>query len=92
MGVLRRSPNVLYDLLDERAVLIDAQGTELITLNRVGTVVWQALDGERSPVQIADELAGLFEDVDRRRISTDVEAFLDELRRLGLVAEASDAA
>jgi hypothetical protein len=87
MRVFRRTPNVLYDLLGEQAVLIDAQGTEIITLNRLGTLVWQALDGEHDANGIVRQVTAMFEDIDPQRITQDVELFLDELNRLSLVVE-----
>ncbi len=41
----RRSPNVTYETIDGRAVLVDVAGTELITLNPVGTLVWNVPSG-----------------------------------------------
>ena len=49
---LRRSDEVVFDMAGPRAVLLDASGTELITLNPVGSLVWNELDGRRD----ADEL------------------------------------
>ena len=40
----RRSPNVGYDVLDGQAVLIDPVGLEMLTLNAVGTFVWNELE------------------------------------------------
>jgi hypothetical protein len=41
----RRSPNVTYETIDGRAVLVEVAGTELITLNPVGILVWNAPSG-----------------------------------------------
>ncbi len=90
--IFSRAPRVLYDTLDERAVLIDAQGTELITLNALGTRVWQALDGARDDEAITGEITARFADVDPRRITDDVHGFLDELLQLGLITEVTDLA
>ena len=91
MRVLRRIPNILYDTFDGRATLIDADGTELIELNRLGTLVWDGLDGERSSEAIAEQLAVRFDGVEPDRVASDVEAFLDELQRLALVEEVASA-
>src|ERR1700722_7677728 len=85
MPVFDRTPGVLFDRLDERAVVIDARGTELITLNQAGRVVWEALDGRRDTEAIAQELRTRFSDTDPRRVGEDVKSFLSELERLNLV-------
>jgi len=87
MGALARNPSVLYEQLDDRALLIDAEGTELMTLNLVGTLVWEALDGHRDADVIAAELASRFPQVPPERIEADVRAFLGELRREDLVVD-----
>lgn len=87
MRTFRRAPSVLHDVLDDRAMLIDADGTELIRLNRVGTLVWQGLDGERDSARVSEGVADLFKDVEPARIGRDVELFLDQLQQLGLVEE-----
>ena len=87
MRTLRRAPTVLHDVLDDRTVLIDPLGTELITLNPVGALVWQALDGERDSAVVAGHVAELFKDVEPAVIIRDVESFLDELQSLSLVEQ-----
>ena len=87
MPVFQRSPGVLHETVDEQTVLIDAEGTELITLNRVGSLVWGQLDGHCGASVIADELAREFPSVQRERIRDDIERFLEELRRENLIAE-----
>lgn len=88
---LRRSPEVTFEVVDGRAILIDGQGTELITLNPVGTLVWNALDGERDSGQLANDLVATFEDVTVEQLEDDINAFVEELRSSGLVVEADAA-
>ncbi len=90
--VFSRAPGVLYDTLDQRAVLIDAQGTELITLNPLGTLVWQALDGARNDEAIAGQIAAQFAEVEPRRIADDLHGFLDQLLQLELITEIANPA
>lgn len=88
---LRRAPDVTFEVVDGRAILIDAAGQELITLNPVGTLVWNALDGQSDPASLAGRLVPEFEGVTTDVLEADIRAFLDELATLGLVAP-SDAA
>lgn len=78
--MLMRSAEVTYEVVDGRAVLVDPQERELLTLNPVGTVVWQALDGSQDEADIVESLAEQFPDVPRSQIEGDVAAFIGELR------------
>lgn len=80
-----------FEVVDGRAILIDGQGTELITLNPVGTLVWNALDGERDSGQLAKDLVATFDGVTAEQLEGDINAFLEELRSSGLVVEADAA-
>lgn len=83
-----RAPEVTYEVVDDRVVLVDPAGTELVTLNPVGALVWQALDGERGPTALAVELHDRFTDVTVARLAEDIETFLQELASSGLVTVA----
>jgi hypothetical protein len=85
--MLSRSPRVTYEVVDGQAVLVDPDGRELLTLNAVGTLVWEALDGTHREAGIVGVLEEHFPDIDRARLETDLRAFLDELQDLGLVGE-----
>ncbi len=81
----RRVDNVVLQVVDERAFLLDEQGSEMIVLNAVGTMVWAALDEPRDAGAIAASLQDRFDDVTLAQLEGDVRDFLDELAELGLV-------
>jgi hypothetical protein len=83
--MFRRADGIALQVVDGRAFLLDAAGTEMIVLNLVGTMVWDALDGLSDAGAIADSLANHFEDVSVPQLVSDVGEFLDELAELGLV-------
>ena len=91
--MLRRAQDVVYEVVAGRAVLIDPAGVELITLNPVGTLVWQALDGDGDgdgdgdAATLAQRLLPEFEGVTAEQLERDIEAFLNELLDLGLVSD-----
>ena len=87
----KRSPDVVYETIDDQAVLLDADGTELITLNAVGTLVWEALDGRRDVDELATALLGRFDGVTHAQLLGDIEAFLAELQASALVTPGDDA-
>ena len=85
--MLMRSPRVTYEVVDAQAVLVDPGGRELLTLNEVGTVVWEAIDGTRDELELIDLVSERFTEVDRSQIERDVRAFLAELESSGLVTD-----
>jgi hypothetical protein len=88
---LQRSADVVFDVIVDRAILLDAAGAELITLNAVGTLVWHELDGRRDADDLAADLLDRFVGVGFDELCRDIAAFLDELAALGLVVDAPDA-
>ncbi len=85
--MLARADGVVYEVVDGQAVLVDAVGRELITLNAVGTLIWQALDGESDATAVAESLLPQLEGVTRDELVRDTTAFVRELLDLGLATE-----
>jgi hypothetical protein len=86
----RRADNVVKEVVDERAFLLDDRGVEMIVLNPVGTMVWDALDEPADAAAIAASLIDRFVDVSLEDLERDVEAFLEELREAGLVVAVNE--
>jgi len=85
-----RAPGVLAEAVDGKAALVNPEGTELITLNQVGTLVWDAL-AAGSPVEaqvLHRTVQDAFPAVEVAVIARDVDAFVAELQSLGLIAPA----
>ena len=82
----QRAPGVVYAVVDGQAVLVDSDGVELVTLNQVGTLVWEAFDGARGAPELAAALAGHFEGVTEDQLEHDIALFIDELRATSLIA------
>lgn len=85
-----QSNSVVFEVVDGRAVLVDPTGSELITLNPVGSMIWGALSDPTDADQIADRLLPEFEDVTREQLHADVVEFLGELSELGVLADSSE--
>ena len=88
--MFRRADNVVKEVVDDRAFLLDDRGQEMIVLNPVGTMVWDALDEDRGAAAIAASLVDQFADVSLEELERDVESFLEELREAGLVVTVTD--
>jgi hypothetical protein len=85
--IVQRHSDVTSETVDGQAVLIGPAGDEIITLNPVGTLVWDALVTARDVESITDELLPQFVDVERDELQSDVVAFIGELRDCGLIEE-----
>jgi hypothetical protein len=85
--MVARADGVVYEIVDGQAVLVDADGREMITLNPVGTLIWQALDGESDSAALVERLLPQLEGVTGDQLQNDVAAFLRELLDLGLATE-----
>jgi len=84
---VRRKPGVTSETVDGEAVLIGPDAKEVIAVNAVGTLVWEALASPRDTDDLVDELLGTFDDVGRDELQRDVRGFLSELREADLIEE-----
>jgi hypothetical protein len=84
---VQRADDVLFEIIDATAVLVDPDGRELFTLNPVGSLVWEALADHGELAALADHLLPKLSGVERDQLETDIAAFLDELRAAGLVVD-----
>jgi hypothetical protein len=86
---MKRSQDFLLKDVGGQSLLvpIGAKVTEmnaLITLNATGRCVWELLAEDLSAEDLVREVAKRF-DADPGKTRSDVQAFLDKLRRLGLL-------
>ena len=84
---VRRSPDVIHEAVDGRTMLVSPDGSELISLNTVGTMVWELLDSGAGAHDLATQLHPRFDDVTIEDLERDIDAFLESLREQGLVQE-----
>lgn len=66
-------------IIDGEALIVNAEGGEILVLNEVGAFVWPLLDGKNDVRSIVVRLLDEF-DVDPATARADVEAFLSSLR------------
>ena len=81
---------MVKEVIDDRAFLLDDRGVEMIVLNPVGTMVWDALEESRDARAIAVALVDRFTDVSLDELERDVQTFLDELSGAGLVVAVTE--
>ena len=82
----RRGAEVIWRPVDGRVVGLDLRSSQYFSLNPSGTVLWEVLEHDAGPGELAEVLVerfGLARDV----ADADVDAFLAELGGLGLLEE-----
>lgn len=66
-------------IIDGEALLVNAEGGEILVLNEVGSFVWTLLDGAHDVASIAARVVEEF-DTDAATARADLEAFLTHLK------------
>src|SRR5258707_1016294 len=84
---MRVSENVQPTITQDGAVLMNIKGGHMITLNPIGSIVWQQVSDGRSPEQIADRLTSEFA-IPREQAAADVSEFLEQLEAQHLIESA----
>lgn len=84
MGIGRKE-GVTFEDSGDTVVILDEAGSELTSLNPVGSVIWHALDGRRDVTQLAADLVHHFDGVTEGQLAADIEAFVGELAAADLV-------
>lgn len=83
--LVERSPGTASEAVGDRSLIVDPDGRSVVTLSPTGSIVWEAIDGERDldalARALADRTTGSTFDQARR----DVAAFVSELLEAGLV-------
>ncbi len=81
----QRSAGVTAEMAGDQVVLLDGAGTQLLTLNVVGTMVWDRLGEPAGVDDLTQSVAAEFSDVPADVVGGDIESFLAELVDLELV-------
>lgn len=81
----RSLPGLGEQLIDGEAVIVNAQGGEILVLNECGALIWQLLDGEHSVAGMVAAVREAF-DVEESTAAADVREFLATLEARGALA------
>src|SRR5260221_9650712 len=88
MGSKRKiSEHVRTTMTKDGAVLMNVKEGHMVTLNPIGSIIWQQLSDGRSPEQIAAHLASEF-GISREQASADVNEFVEQLGAQHLIESA----
>lgn len=84
------SQNVLFQALQDEAVLLDLKSEQYIGLDPVATRIWQLLTEHGNTATVITRLLEEYE-VDAARLEADVAAFIGQLCAAGLATVEADA-
>src|SRR2546428_4144021 len=82
---IARSSAIAARMLGGEMMVMSAVDSTFFTLNEVATAVWQAADGRTPLSEIVDHAVCAQFEVDPEVARRDVEAFVDELSRHGIL-------
>lgn len=84
LGTLTMSPNVLFQELDDEAILLNLASEHYYGLDDVGMRMWQLLDEHGSVATVMARLLAEY-DVDEATLRYDLAQFINQLNEAGLV-------
>lgn len=82
--MIRISKDVLFEVLDGEAVLLELESGTYFQLNRTGTRMWQLMQEHGDPDRIVSQIADEF-DAPAERIRQDLDALVADLAANGLI-------
>jgi hypothetical protein len=81
---MKISEHVRTTITQDGAVLMNIKRGSMLTLNPIGSIVWQRLNDGRTPAQIAVQLASEF-GISQEQACADVNEFVEQLRAHQLI-------
>lgn len=85
-AIIRLRPDVAWQVVDGEVVALDLAAAAYLMANGSGSLLWPLVAEGATPARLVEELTGRFA-VDAEQARSDVEAFVDQLRTLGLLGE-----
>lgn len=83
--------DVLYRQVENEAILLHIPDGAYYSLNETSILFWEALEAQKPFAPVIEQILAEYA-VDRSTVLQDLEAFLQELTDLGLIAHASNEA
>lgn len=80
----KRAQGLPWQIIDEKAVILDPHHQKVHELNEVGSFIWEKLDGTNDPQQISELLAENF-DCEQAMAVSDIQDFCENLVAEGIV-------
>jgi Coenzyme PQQ synthesis protein D (PqqD) len=81
---IQKKERVISQNVDDQAVIVDLESSHFFNLNKIGTIIWEQIDGQKSLTDIAGYICGKFE-IPEEQALEDVRDFLADMQKKGLV-------
>ena len=81
-----RDPALPFQRLDEEAIVVDPRTREVHLLNETGARIWELLEEASTVDELVEALSDEYEGMAPEALRLEVEAFLADLGRKGLLA------
>jgi hypothetical protein len=87
MNTIRKRENEFTEtVIDDEIVIMHLDRGDFFALSGTAAAIWRLIDGTKGRDSLIEELSNDF-DADPESVETDVDEFLEELGKAGLVAE-----
>ena len=83
-STVARNNDIIWRKIEDKVVLVGKEGTEIHTLNKTASHIWELCDGTNSPDEIATSLCERFE-VTPEEANTDVRETISKMEQMGLI-------
>jgi hypothetical protein len=83
-STVARNDDIIWRKIEDKVVLIGKEGTEIHTLNKTASYVWELCDGANNPDEIAAKLGERF-DVTQEEVYADVREIISKMEQMGLI-------
>ena len=93
MRTFRKKEEIVTRKIAGETILVPIRGSladmqKIFSLNPVGEFIWQEINGQKNLQQISESIQSVF-DVSQEEADTDVQDFITELLREGLIVGAN---
>lgn len=89
MGYVTEQDRLAWRIIDDEAVIIHSETSDYFSLNQSGTWLWTLMDVPRTPEHLTEALSARYARP-AGETRADVEAYLEQLTRAGLVRQAAE--
>ena len=80
-----RVSTALHDVVEGRAVVVDGPSQQIVTLNEVGSLIWEELDEPRSLDDLVEVCSSHYPEVPTATLESDIAEFLESARLQRLI-------
>lgn len=86
MSAIRKASGDFIETdVDDETIIVSLASGELFSVKETGLAIWKLIDGTRGRLQLIADLSAAYS-VDEAEIASDVDAFLTDAARAGLLA------